>query len=122
MSLARKQCHFPLASVIFSLTRHFTSSNKLMDSKLPRRSLICQISSVFPGKLALLCSISCELSPLSLLFDYNLLLSFYICRIKRKVNPASATASSPAEFFLLLECPASEVLELLQLNGGCLTR
>jgi len=98
----------PLASIIAKIihTRY-----SLWRRNLPHNSLPCQIHSVSSKELALLRLIRCELSRLRC-HGHSLLLSSYICRIKRKENSSCIACGHPLKdmIHLFLDCPVSEPL------------
>jgi len=73
-------------------------------------SLTCQIPSVSSDELALPRLIRCKLSQLRC-HGHSILLSSYLCRIKRKNSSCSACGHPLlVRTHLLLDCPASEPL------------
>jgi len=78
---------------------------------LSHNSFSCQIPLVSSEELAFLRLIRCELSRLGC-HDHSLLLSSYLCRIKRKENSSCNACGHPLQDLthLLLDCLASEPL------------
>jgi len=105
--------HFPLpmfpAYWSRSLQRLGTLTTLLGD-EIFFKTPFCQIPSVSSEELALPRLVRCELSQLRC-HGQSLLLSSYLCRIKRKNSSCSACGHPLQDLIqLLLDCPASELL------------
>jgi len=112
-SLAKTRATLPFTRVpcppAIAKIRHTRYS--LWRRTLSHNSLPCQIPSVSSEELAFPRLIRCELSRLRC-HVHSLLLSSYLCRIKRKENSSCSACGNPLQDLthLLLDCPASEPL------------
>jgi len=100
---------YPLAPIIAKI-RHTRYS--LWRRILSYNSLSCQIPSVSSEELVLPHLIRCDLSRLRCQ-GHSLVLSSYLCRIKRKENSSCSACRHPLQdltYLLLFDCPASEPL------------
>jgi len=111
--LPKPEQHFTLPTLPAhrrqSLPKLDTPVTLLEDEIFSHNSRFCHISSVSSEELALPRLARCELSRLSC-HGHSLLLSSYLCRIKRKENSSCSACRHPLQDHHLLDCLASAPL------------